>query len=56
MSDISKQTWEDLAIERLREYRREFERLSDRLWPIIQDLGEFLEGYDEWKKETDDDD
>ena len=56
MSDISKQTWEDLAIERLREYRHEFERLSDRLWPIIQDLGEFLEKYDEWKKETEEDD
>jgi hypothetical protein len=54
LDNIKPETWEELAIERLRSLRRELERMNDTLWPWIQDLGEFLEKYDEWNNEKKD--
>lgn len=51
LDNIKQETWDELAIERLRALRRELERINDTFWPWIQDLGEFLEKYDEWKTE-----
>jgi len=54
LDNIEPETLLDMAIERLRDYHSFFIRVSEDLWPRVQDLEEFLEKYDEWKKERED--
>lgn len=45
-----------LAMNRLVALRREMERLSEALWPAIQDLDMFIDLYEDWQKEQGDPD
>ena len=56
LTNIKPETMIDLLDEKVRDYKRYLERLNDDLWSRLQDLDEFIENYEEWKRQTEDKD
>lgn len=54
LDNIEAETLLGLSIERLRELQSVIAKVQDILWPHHVDLEEFLETYDEWKREKKD--
>ena len=54
LTNINPETMIDLMAEKVRDYKRYLERLNDDLWSRLQDLDEFIELYEEWVRQRND--
>ena len=54
LTNIKPDTMIDLMAEKVRDYKRYLERLNDDLWSRLQDLDEFIENYEEWVRQRND--
>ena len=54
LTNIKPDTMIDLMAEKVRDYKRYLERLNDDLWSRLQDLDEFIELYEEWVRQRND--
>ena len=54
LTNIKPDTMIDLMVEKVRDYKRYLERINDDLWSRLQDLDEFIETYEEWVRQRND--
>ena len=54
LTNIKPDTMIDLMAEKVRDYKRYLERINDDLWSRLQDLDEFIELYEEWVRQRND--
>lgn len=54
LTNIKPDTMIDLMVEKVRDYKRYLERINDDLWSRLQDLDEFIELYEEWVRQRND--
>lgn len=54
LTNIKPETIMEMAIAHVRSYKTYLERLNDDLWSRLQELDEFMETYEEWARQRND--